>query len=102
MEAPGDLFRYQQTPLINAERDSPDKKEELTVTVMEVTFQYRVPPGEHQMSALGCIREVYGVRKISFNEAKRTVKVEYDISRLAMDDIAALLRGAGLDVASQQ
>jgi hypothetical protein len=32
MEAPGDLFRYQQTPLINAERDSPDKKEELTVT----------------------------------------------------------------------
>lgn len=53
------------------------------------------------MSALGCIREVYGVRKISFNEAKRTVKVEYDISRLAMDDIAALLRGAGLDIASQ-
>ena len=50
------------------------------------------------MKALGCVREVYGVRKISFNEAKRTVKVEYDISRLATDDIAALLRGAGLDV----
>jgi hypothetical protein len=71
------------------------------VTLMDVTFQYRVPPGEHQMSALGCLHEVYGVRKISFNEAKRTVKVEYDISRLAMDDIAALLRGAGLDIASQ-
>ena len=54
------------------------------------------------MSALGCVREVYGVRQISFNEAKRTVKVEYDISRLAIDDIAALLRGAGLDVASHQ
>jgi hypothetical protein len=68
------------------------------MTLMDVTFQYRVPPEEHQMSALGCVREVYGVRQISFNEAKRTVKVEYDISRLAIDDIAALLRGAGLDV----
>ena len=50
------------------------------------------------MSALGCLREVYGVRKISFDEMKRTVRVEYDISRLAEDDIAALLRGAGLDI----
>lgn len=68
------------------------------MTLMDVTFPYRVPPGEHQMSALGCLREVYGVRKISFDEMKRTVKVEYDISRLAEDDIAALLRGAGLDI----
>jgi copper chaperone CopZ len=42
------------------------------------------------MSALGCLHEVYGVRKISFNEAKRTVKVEYDVSRLAMDDISSV------------
>ena len=34
------------------------------------------------MTALGCVREVYGMRKISFDEAKKTVKVEYDISRL--------------------
>jgi hypothetical protein len=68
------------------------------MTLMDVTFPYRVPPGEHQMSALGCLSEVYGVRKISFDEAGRTVKVEYDISRLAEADIAALLRGAGLDI----
>lgn len=68
------------------------------MTLMDVTFPYRVPPGEHRMSALGCLREVYGVRKISFDEMKRTVRVEYDISRLAEDDIAALLRGAGLDI----
>jgi hypothetical protein len=65
---------------------------------MDVTFQYRIPPREHQMAAIGCVREVYGVRKLAFNEAKRTVTVEYDISRLAEDDIAALLRGAGLDI----
>ena len=68
------------------------------MTLMDVAFRYRMLPGEQRMSALGCVREVYGVQQISFNEAKRTVKVEYDISRLAIDDIAALLRGAGLDV----
>ena len=50
------------------------------------------------MSALGRVSEVYGVRAISFDETERTVKVEYDISRLAEADIAALLRGAGLDI----
>jgi hypothetical protein len=70
------------------------------MTLMDVTFPYRVPPGEQQMSALGHVREVYGVRKISFNEAKRTVTVEYDISHLAEADIASLLGGAGLDLST--
>jgi heavy-metal-associated domain-containing protein len=70
------------------------------MTLMDVTFPYRVPPGALQMTALGCVREVYGVRKISFDGAKKTVTVEYDISRLAEDDIAALLRGAGLDLSA--
>lgn len=52
------------------------------------------------MTALGCVREVYGVRKMSFDEAKQIVRVEYDISRLAEDDIAGLLRGAGLDISA--
>ena len=68
------------------------------MTLVDVTFPYRVPPGERQMTALDCLRDVYGVRKLSFDEAKQAVKVEYDISRLTEDDIAALLRGAGLDI----
>jgi hypothetical protein len=68
------------------------------MTLMDVAFRYRVPPGEHQMSALGCVREVYGVRRISFDEMERRINVEYDASRLVEDDIAALLRGAGLDI----
>ena len=51
------------------------------------------------MSALGSVREVYGVRKLFFDERERVVKVEYDASRLVESDIAALLRGAGLDIA---
>ena len=68
------------------------------MTLMDVVFRYRIPPGKHQMSALGCVREVYGVRKLSFDERERMVKVEYDASRLVEGDIAALLRGAGLDI----
>ena len=41
------------------------------------------------MSALDCVHEVYGVRKISLDQAKRIIKVEFDISRLTEDDIAA-------------
>jgi hypothetical protein len=70
----------------------------LTMTLMDVVFRYRIPPGERQMSALGCVREVYGVRKLFFDERERMVKVEYDASRLVEGDIAALLRGAGLDI----
>lgn len=50
------------------------------------------------MSALDCVHEVYGVRKISLEQAERIIRVEFDISRLAEDDIAALLRGAGVDI----
>ena len=68
------------------------------MTLMDVVFHYRVPPGEHQMSALGRLGEVYGVRKISFHEVKHRISVEYDASRLVEGDIASLLRGAGLDI----
>jgi hypothetical protein len=68
------------------------------MTLIDVAFRYRVPPGEREMSALDCVHEVYGVRKISLDQAKRIIKVEFDISRLTEDDIAALLRGAGLDI----
>lgn len=70
----------------------------LLVTLIDVAFRYRVLPGEREMSALDCVHEVYGVRKISLDQAGRIIKVEFDISRLTEDDIAALLRGAGLDI----
>jgi len=50
------------------------------------------------MSALDCVHEVYGVRTISLDQAERIIKVEFDISRLTENEIAALLRGAGVDI----
>jgi hypothetical protein len=50
------------------------------------------------MRAIDSVREVYGVRRITFNPKERTVRVEFDASRLKEPMIAALLRGAGIDL----
>jgi TolB-like protein len=50
------------------------------------------------MMALGRVREVYGVRQLEFNEAAKTVRVEYDATRLTEPIVHQLLRRSGLDV----
>jgi hypothetical protein len=44
------------------------------------------------------MREVYGVRRVNFDERERTVRVEFDASRMKPDSITKLLRQAGIDV----
>jgi len=68
------------------------------MTALDVVYRYGLPPRQAQMRALDALREVYGIRRISFNEKEGTVRVEFDASRLAEETVAALLRGAGLDV----
>jgi len=65
---------------------------------MEVAYRYVTPPGEAETRALDSVREVYGIRRITFDEKARMVKVEFDASRFKEPVVAALLRGAGLDV----
>jgi hypothetical protein len=69
-----------------------------TMTTLDVMFRYGLSPTEREMRALGNAREVYGIRKISFNEKNKTVTVEYDASRLHGETVASLLRNAGLDI----
>lgn len=68
------------------------------MTMLDVVFKYGMPPGEKQMLALNNAWEVYGVRKIKFDEKEHTVRVEYDATRLNDGEIAAILRGAGIDL----
>ncbi len=68
------------------------------MTQMEVAYRYGNPPREAEMRALDSVREVYGVRRIRFEEKKRIVWVEFDASRFKEPVIAGLLREAGLDV----
>ena len=68
------------------------------MTALDVVYRYGLPPREAQMRALDSLREVYGIRRITFDEQERTVRVEFDASRLAEETVAALLRRAGLDI----
>jgi hypothetical protein len=68
------------------------------MTTVEVAFRYGNTLGTREMRAIESVREVYGIRRIVFNESDKTVRVEYDASRLQADTVAALLREAGLDL----
>ncbi len=68
------------------------------MTYLEVVFRYGAAPGESALRAIDGMREVYGVRRVQFNERERTVRVEFDASRLKVEAVARLLREAGVDV----
>ena len=69
-----------------------------SMTQMEVAYRYAGPPTENAMRAIDNMREVYGVRRVSFNEKEHTVRVEYDASRFKEPVVANLLRRAGVDI----
>ena len=71
------------------------------MTQLEVAYHYESRPGEKTMRALAGIREVYGIRRITFDEEERIVRVEFDASRLKEPVIAGLLREAGIDVGAK-
>ncbi|HXC44109.1 MAG TPA: hypothetical protein VNY51_11390 [Candidatus Dormibacteraeota bacterium] len=71
------------------------------MTYLDVLFRYGATPGETELRAIDGMREVYGVRRVQFNERERTVRVEFDASRMKADAIAKLLRQAGVDVREQ-
>jgi dissimilatory sulfite reductase (desulfoviridin) alpha/beta subunit len=68
------------------------------MTYLEVVYRYQTPPGEKELRAIDSVREVYGIQRIQFKAAERTVRVLFDASRMKEDDVAQLLRQAGLDV----
>ena len=68
------------------------------MTQLDVMYRYSAAPSEAAMMALGRVREVYGIRRVEFNEDKRTVRVEYDATRLTEPNVHQLLRRSGLDV----
>jgi hypothetical protein len=68
------------------------------MTYLELVFNYGAIPGENEMRAIDSMREVYGIRQVQFNAKQRTVRVEFDASRLKQNAVAKLLRNAGIDV----
>lgn len=70
----------------------------LGMTQVEILFRYAAPPTEAVTFALGNMREVYGIRRLVFDRELRTLRVEYDATRLNAASVASLVRQAGLDI----
>ena len=68
------------------------------MTQLEVAYRYGATLGESAIRAVDSMREVYGIRRVRFEEAHRIVRIEFDASRLKEAAVAGLLRGAGIDV----
>jgi len=68
------------------------------MTYLDVVFNYGQMPGENELRAIDSMREVYGIRSVRFDNQRRTVRVEFDASRMKQDAVAKLLRQAGIDV----
>ncbi|HEX8891779.1 MAG TPA: hypothetical protein VF783_00570 [Terriglobales bacterium] len=68
------------------------------MTTVDVLFRYGAQPDENVMSAYGQLSDVYGIRKLRLQESDRTIRVEYDATRLTEAKVEGLLRAAGFDI----
>lgn len=68
------------------------------MTEVEIFFRYATPPTETVAQALARTREVYGIRRLDFDRAAHTLRVEYDATRLDAATVAKLIREAGLEI----
>ena len=71
------------------------------MTQLEVLYRYEMHPTEAAMAGVGAMRQVYGVRRIQFDESAKTVRVEYDATRLNHATVAQLLRRSGIDIVEE-
>lgn len=68
------------------------------MTTVDILFAYTTPPTDSIASAVAGIKDVYGIRGIRFDSAARTVRIEYDATRLTAAAVAKLVLQTGLDV----
>jgi hypothetical protein len=70
-------------------------------TNLDVLYRYDLHPTEAAMIALGKVRGVYGIRKIVLDEKQKTIRVEFDFTRLNRSVVMELLRSAGIDIVEE-
>ena len=68
------------------------------MTTIDVGFRYGAAPTEAVMTAYGQLSDVYGIRRLQLKEADKTIRVEYDATRLNEAKVEHLLRSAGFDI----
>ena len=68
------------------------------MTTVEIVYRYAAAPTERVATALARARDVYGIRQLSFDREARTLRVEFDATRLNAAAITKLLRETGLEI----
>jgi hypothetical protein len=71
------------------------------MTTVDILYRYATPPSETAVSALADAKDVYGIRRLSFDRAALTLRVEYDATRLNAAAVATLVRQAGIDIVEE-
>lgn len=71
------------------------------MTTVDVLFSYTTPPTEQAVLALAATKDVYGIRRLSFDREARTLLVEYDATRLTTAAVLSLVRQSGLEVEAE-
>jgi hypothetical protein len=71
------------------------------MTTVEILYHYVTPPTESVTVALASTKDVYGIRRLSFDRVARTLRVEYDATRLNAAVVTQLVRQAGLELAPE-
>jgi hypothetical protein len=71
------------------------------MTTVDILFSYATPPPDRVALALGSTRDVYGIRRLTFDRTARTLLVEYDATRLTAASVTKLVREAGLDLVEE-
>jgi hypothetical protein len=68
------------------------------MTTVEILYRYATPPTDSVAFALASAKDVYGIRRLCFDRAAKTLRIEYDATRLNAASVTQLVRQAGLDV----
>lgn len=68
------------------------------MTTIDVVFRYGAAPTESVITAYGQLSDIYGIRRLQLKEAEKTIRVEYDATRLTESKVEHLLRSAGFDI----
>jgi len=71
------------------------------MTTVEILFRYSGQPSEPEIFALANAREVYGIRRLSFDRSASTLLVEYDSTRLNAATVTQLVRRSGLQLVEE-
>jgi hypothetical protein len=71
------------------------------MTTVEILYGYGSPPTEQIAMALARTRDVYGIRHLALDREARTLRVEFDATRLNAATVTKLIGLTGLEITEE-